>query len=67
MLDIVITEVYHDRIPVSENPAEFQDGVLNVNVTVVNTDMTIDELRQALTDHVIFRMERTLKVEVASA
>ena len=67
MLDIVITEVFHDRIPVSENPAEFQDGLLNVRVAVVNTDMTIEELHQALTDHVVFRMERTLKVEVADA
>ena len=61
MLDIVITgfEIVGERSPDTSG--------LNVHVVVVNTDMTTDELRQALTDQVVFRMERTLKVTVSDA
>ncbi len=55
-IDIAVTSVYHDRLPVEANgQVTYRNGLLNVNVTVVGTDMSKDELRQAVEDGLVFR------------
>ena len=60
-IDIALLSVYHDRLPIEANGQElYEDGLLNVNVIVVGTDMSKDALRQILID------KRVLRVDVSS-
>jgi hypothetical protein len=55
-LDITITSVYPDRIPIErEGRIEHMDGLWHFDVVVTGTDMTVEEAKSALTDNVVFR------------